>query len=452
MGKKSGGFGGKFDERKHPRSHGKFTSGPSQPGAKKPAASPKSGGGGGSSAQQKAQRYHTRAHFHAKKAEEHATKAKSAKTESERSMHSAAAAHSAKKAHQAAGHVEKHMGKEHEFAKSAREHADAAHKSAHGGGESGTGHQQNAQGKNLFPSTMKSDLHSAAKSASADAKDMTQRANGMKPGDTHNGLSRGQIHAEAAGLHRKAEQAHKAAGNDEMAAMHAEKADRHGKRAAQLMTPSGAVGSPGMKNSEPMPMSKHEKPVVSKHDDTSGTLTHRKGVDDYEHSGDTEQEARHVKRLGAINVKEHTTYEDGEEQGHVSYQLPKGVSNRQFGKVYDLQMETQSMHSGGNAEAQKHHADVVKHFNEAVGHIQAGRGEEAAKSVAKGEASAKLRDEAKKQKTTPSFQGFKQTFTPKMAESSSKLLAHTQAKIDEIKEHVPKIKKSGRKKIAGGGP
>lgn len=106
--------------------------------------------------------------------------------------------------------------------------------------------------------------------------------------------------------------------------------------------------------------------------DESGNVTHAKQVDDYEHSGDTENEADHLSSLGALVTKTEDLPpeddDDGDGSGRVEYRLPKGVNHFQFDALLTLSY----MAEGHNSTS-----EVKKFFQEAKSLIRAGKGKQA---------------------------------------------------------------------------
>lgn len=135
-------------------------------------------------------------------------------------------------------------------------------------------------------------------------------------------------------------------------------------------------------------MAKAEKPEHEK--------VFRSSVDDYEHSGDTENHADHYREHGARNIKTHDgPDEDGQESGHITYQLPKGLSHGQFEKVMEASNRAGDLRlgSGGNQrEAAAAHREAQQSSQNAKRAAQAGRGQEAEQHADKSMRASALRD------------------------------------------------------------
>jgi hypothetical protein len=165
-----------------------------------------------------------------------------------------------------------------------------------------------------------------------------------------------KAHQAAELAHREAAATHKAAGSPrdragvDVGAYNERQAEQHKKEAKQTLAQS-----------------------KKRHDD-SGTVEHAKGVDDYEHSGDTEHEAEWLRHSGAnvTRTKDYPgSYDDGPEGGGVvHYTLPKGVSHAQYEHVKDAQYIAQDGHR---------YPEVGKHYDNARYAVRAGKGDEAVK-------------------------------------------------------------------------
>lgn len=127
--------------------------------------------------------------------------------------------------------------------------------------------------------------------------------------------------------------------------------------------------------------------------------THIDTVDDYEHSGDTDNEADRLRHAGANVVK---TYDDRDEDGHefgaVEYKLPKGVDKAHFDAVRNTEYVVQdadralSWSKDLDPQAKKHYAEVKKYADEARAAVRNGNGKAAAKAAAAAEEAKKKAD------------------------------------------------------------
>lgn len=136
----------------------------------------------------------------------------------------------------------------------------------------------------------------------------------------------------------------------------------------------------------------------AKHLSTSGAEQFRKQVDDYEHSGDTENEAEELTKLGAIvtGTQDHPPesgydedgdpVDDGDEgTGIVEYKLPKGINHFQFSAVQQLSYDVQ--------DYQKPSKELKSTFHEVVSAVKAGNGKKVEELLTKAKNLSKRTDE-----------------------------------------------------------
>lgn len=203
-------------------------------------------------------------------------------------------------------------------------------------------HEEKARALTPKIEPTKSQLKGASLQASQTAREATSHARNERTYTAHQA---------AAGAHDKAAQAAQRAGDKGMAQHHEEQMGKHEAMAKELKKPE------------------HEK-------------TFRKSVDDYEHSGDTEREADELHEHGARNVQSHDGHdEDGERTGYNTYQLPKGVSHKQFQAGLDTSMHAEGYRHEGIASGFK--SNVASHLKEMKYALKTGHGGEAMKSAAK---------------------------------------------------------------------
>jgi hypothetical protein len=142
--------------------------------------------------------------------------------------------------------------------------------------------------------------------------------------------------------------------------------------------------------------------------DTSGKEKFTMGVDDYEHSGDTENQADELRELGAVNIKTEDGHDpeygsdpddddpEGGGFGKVHYTVPKGVSHKQFSNLVDLNYQAQDFYDHGSAEVKAAHKEGKQHFEQAKSFVKSGQGKKAEEAMAKAKAAFAKRDKVKK--------------------------------------------------------